>query len=262
MCPAGDDPSPRCPNRRTRSNSSPRCCGNPPSVNGPHRIAFDSSDSGHATPPPAQPLTPSPWMPLAARLRTRSATHARRVEQGQVSPPPTQCGGKPRGGSSSWRPAHRRTGRVTTLLAHRRPATAPTLRCSHSAGHRGGNARSPSKTTPVKSAARTATLVAPPCRNRQRAAIAAWKQASPRPSRPAPRSRYGRTAAPRDAGVQCEFLVASRRGVVPTDPARPGSQHRSMTAARSSRRSLVVSVWNRTGSPATGQQWEWGVTDG
>jgi hypothetical protein len=48
LCPAGDDPSPRSPNRKTRSNNSPRCCGSLRNVNGLPRNAIDSSDSGHA----------------------------------------------------------------------------------------------------------------------------------------------------------------------------------------------------------------------
>ena len=126
-CPAGGDPSLRSPNRRIQSNNSPRCCGNLRSVNGRHRIAFDSSGSGLAMRPTARRLTPPRWMRLAASLRTRSETHARRVERGQVRPPPTRRGVKPRPGSSSWRPARRPTGRVTTPPTHRRPTTAPTL---------------------------------------------------------------------------------------------------------------------------------------
>ena len=133
-CRAGDDPSPRSPNRRTRSNNLPRCCGNPRSVNRPHRIAIDSSDNGHAMRPTAQPLTLLRWMRLAASLTTRSERHARRVEQDQVSPPPTKRGVKPRPGSSSSRPARRRTGRVTTPLTHRGPTATPTLRRRPSAG--------------------------------------------------------------------------------------------------------------------------------
>ena len=128
-CPADDDASPRSPNRRTRWHSSPRCCGNLPSVNRQHRIAIDSSDSGHARRPPAPPLTPLRSMRLAASSKTRSETHARLVEQGQASPPPTKRGVKPRPGSSSWRPARRRTGRVRTPRRHRKPTTAPTFRC-------------------------------------------------------------------------------------------------------------------------------------
>ena len=128
LCPAGDDLSPRSPNRRTRSSNLPGCCGNPRSVNGLHRITIDSSDNGHAMRPTAQPLTASRWMRLAASLKTRSERHTRRVEQGQVSPPPTKRGVKPRPGSSSWRLARRRTGRVKTPLTHRGPTAAPTLR--------------------------------------------------------------------------------------------------------------------------------------
>ena len=136
-CPADDDASPRSPNRRTRWHSSPRCCGNPPSVNRQHRIAIDSSDSAHARRPPAPPLTPLRSVRLAASSKTRSETHARLVEQGQASPPPTKRGVKPRPGSSSWRPARRRTGRVRTPRRHRKPTTAPTFRCRPLGRHLG-----------------------------------------------------------------------------------------------------------------------------
>ncbi len=76
---------------------------------------------------PARRLTPPRWMPLAASLPTRSETYARHVERGQESPPPTRRGVKPRPGSSSWRPARRPSGRVTTPPTHRRTTTAPTL---------------------------------------------------------------------------------------------------------------------------------------
>jgi len=128
LCPAGDVRSPRSPNRRTQSSSSPRSCENLRSGNGPHRIARESSDSGHAMRPTAQPLTPSRLMTLVACLKTRSEARVRHVERGQGSLRPTKRGVKPRPGSSSWRPARRRTGRVATPRTHLRPMTAPTFR--------------------------------------------------------------------------------------------------------------------------------------
>ena len=79
---------------------------------------------------------------LAASSTTRSETHARRVERGQVSPPPTQRGVKPRPGSSSWRPARRPLGASRRLRRtggrrrRRRSAVDPSPR------HLGSSSRS------------------------------------------------------------------------------------------------------------------------
>ena len=93
------------------------CCGNPRSVNGLHKIAFDWSGSGHAIRPPA-------------RLRKlvdaiRDVREACRAGSGVAA------------ADEAWRQAKARlielvtggppSGRVTTSPTHRRATTAPTL---------------------------------------------------------------------------------------------------------------------------------------
>lgn len=145
LCPAGGDPSPRSPNRRTRSSSSPRCCGSLRSGSGRPRIAIDSSDNGHAMRPTGRPRTPSRWLRLAASWTTPSPAHVWPVGQGQVSSRPTKRGVWPRPESSSWRPAPRRLGRVGEPRTNPSLTTAPTPRrrpppvlfCSSGFGCRG-----------------------------------------------------------------------------------------------------------------------------